>query len=260
MAKYETKLEQSIRAAREKKDLLLMTHIVLGYPSFDDSLRVVEDMVKAGVDLMELQIPFSEPMADGPVILKANSEALKAGATVEQSFAMAERITREFDIPFLFMTYYNILFCQGVDEFVKRCESIGIQGCIVPDLPPAEGQDYLDAMDAAKLAPVHIFTPHTPEPRMRVLNDNSAGFIYSVARKGVTGKDTAFSDDLADYLSRCRANTDLPLAVGFGVKSREDVEFLRGKADIAVVGSETIRVLEQDGVSAVRPFIETLVA
>ena len=130
MAKYETKLEQSIRAAREKKDLLLMTHIVLGYPSFDDSLRVVEDMVKAGVDLMELQIPFSEPMADGPVILKANSEALKAGATVEQSFAMAERITREFDIPFLFMTYYNILFCQGVDEFVKRCESIGIQGCI----------------------------------------------------------------------------------------------------------------------------------
>ena len=95
---------------------------------------------------------------------------------------------------------------------------------------------------------------------MRVLNDNSAGFIYSVARKGVTGKDTAFSDDLADYLSRCRTNTDLPLAVGFGVKSREDVEFLRGKADIAVVGSETIRVLEQDGVSAVRPFIETLVA
>ena len=260
MAKYATKLEQSIRSAREKKELLLMTHIVLGYPNFDDSLRVVEDMVRAGVDLMELQIPFSEPMADGPVILKANSEALKAGATVEQSFEMAERMTREFDIPFLFMTYYNILFCQGVSEFVKRCESIGIQGCIVPDLPPAEGQDYLDAMDAAKLAPVHIFTPNTPEPRMRILNDNSAGFIYSVARKGVTGKDTAFSDDLADYLSRCRANTDLPLAVGFGVKSREDVDFLRGKADIAVVGSETIRVLEQDGVSAVRPFIETLVA
>ncbi len=260
MARYETKLEQSIRAAREKKDLLLMTHIVLGYPSFDDSLRVVEDMVKAGVDLMELQIPFSEPMADGPVILKANAEALKAGATVDQSFEMAERMTREFDIPFLFMTYYNILFCQGVSDFVKRCESIGIQGCIVPDLPPAEGQDYLDAMDAARLAPVHIFTPNTPEPRMRILSDNSAGFIYSVARKGVTGKDTAFSDDLADYLSRCRANTDLPLAVGFGVKSRDDVEFLRGKADIAVVGSETIRVLEQDGVSAVRPFIETLVA
>jgi len=255
-----TKLEQSIRKAREAKDILLMTHIVLGYPSFDDSLRVVEDMVKAGVDLMELQIPFSEPMADGPVILKANAEALKAGATVDQSFEMAEKLTREFDIPFLFMTYYNILFCQGVSAFVERCESIGIQGCIVPDLPPAEGQQYLEAMNKANLAPVHIFTPNTPAPRMRYLNDNSAGFIYAVARKGVTGKDTAFSDELSSYLSECNQNTTLPLAVGFGVKSREDIEFLRGKADIAVVGSETIRVMETEGVAAVKPFIETLVA
>ncbi len=260
MAKQTTKLEQSIRAAREKKDILLMTHIVLGYPNFDDCLRLVEDMVNAGVDLMELQIPFSEPMADGPVILKANAEALKRGATVEQSFEVAEKLTREFDIPFLFMTYYNILFCQGVDEFVNRCSSIGIQGCIVPDLPPSEGQDYLDAMHKAQLAPIHIFTPNTPEPRMKFLSDNSSGFIYSVARKGVTGKDTAFSSELEAYLATCRENTSLPLAVGFGVKSAEDVNFLRGKADIAVVGSETIRVMEKEGVAGVKPFIKTLVA
>lgn len=260
MAECKTRLEQSIREAREKKDLLLMTHIVLGYPDFDASARVVEDMVEAGVDLMELQIPFSEPMADGPVILKANAAALKAGATVEQSFEMAERLAERFDIPFLFMTYYNILFCQGIDTFVERCQSIGIQGCIVPDLPPAEGQDYLDAMRAAKLAPVHIFTPNTPPDRMRTLDQNSEGFVYSVARKGVTGKSTSFSDDLADYLSSCRQNTSLPLAVGFGVKSRDDIEFLRGKADIAVIGSETIRVLETQGVAGVKPFIEELVA
>lgn len=260
MSHHPTKLEQSIRAAREKKDLLLMTHIVLGYPNFDDSLRVVEEMVEAGVDLMELQIPFSEPMADGPVILKANSEALKAGATVEKSFEVAERITREFDIPFLFMTYYNILFCAGLDKFVKRCSDIGIQGCIVPDLPPAEGQDYIDAMGKYQLAPVHIFTPSTPEPRMRFLNDNSAGFIYCVARKGVTGNDTAFSQETSDYLAKCHASTDLPLAVGFGVKSRSDMDFLRGKADIAVVGSETIRVMEREGVAGVKPFIQKLVA
>jgi len=260
MGKPVTKLEQSIRDARAKKDILLMTHIVLGYPSFDDCARVVEDMVNAGVDLMELQIPFSEPMADGPVILKANAEALKSGATVEQSFEMAEKLTKEFDIPFLFMTYYNILFCQGVQSFVDRCKSIGIQGCIVPDLPPSEGQDYLDAMHEAELAPVHIFTPNTPAPRMQFLNDNSSGFIYSVARKGVTGKDTAFSSELEDYLAQCRENTSLPLAVGFGVKSPEDINFLRGKADIAVVGSETIRVMEQQGVAGVKPFIKTLVA
>jgi len=260
MRKNSTSLEQSIRAAREKKDILLMTHIVLGYPSFDDSARMVEDMVAAGVDLMELQIPFSEPMADGPVISRANAESLKAGATVEQSFNIAERLTREFDIPFLFMTYYNILFCQGVDSFVDRCAAIGIQGCIIPDLPPAEGQEYLEAMQRNNLAPVHIFTPNTPEPRMRFLSDNSAGFIYTVARKGVTGKDTAFSQDLEDCLVKCRSHTDLPLAVGFGVKSPEDINFLRGKVDIAVVGTETIRVMEQDGVAAVKPFIETLVA
>ncbi len=260
MAEYATRLEESIRAARQKKDLLLMTHIVLGYPDFDSSARVVEDMVEAGVDLMELQIPFSEPMADGPVILKANAEALKSGATVERSFEMAEWLTQRFDIPFLFMTYYNILFCQGIDKFVSRCQSIGIQGCIVPDLPPAEGQDYLDAMRAARLAPVHIFTPNSTPQRMQFLDQNSEGFIYSVARKGVTGKETSFTDDLADYLSTCRENTSLPLAVGFGVKSREDIEFLTGKADIAVIGSETIRVLETEGVEGVRPFIDALVA
>lgn len=260
MDKHVTKLEQSILDARKKKDILLMTHIVLGYPSFDDCLRLVEDMVNSGVDLMELQIPFSEPMADGPVILRANAEALKSGATVEQSFEMAERLTKEFDIPFLFMTYYNILFCQGVTTFVDRCESIGIQGCIVPDLPPSEGDEYLTAMHKAKLAPIHIFTPNTPEPRMRFLSDNSSGFIYSVARKGVTGKDTAFSSELEEYLAQCRNNTSLPLAVGFGVKSAEDINFLRGKADIAVVGSETIRVMEEQGVDGVKPFIQALVA
>jgi tryptophan synthase alpha chain len=260
MAEQSTALEQYIRDKRKQKDILLMTHIVLGYPSFDDSRRVVEDMVEAGVDLMELQIPFSEPMADGPVILKANAEALKAGATVEQSFELAERLSEEFDIPFLFMTYYNILFCQGVEQFVKRCADIGIQGCIIPDLPPSEGAEYLDAMRAARLSPVHIFTPNTTAPRMQTLDQNSAGFIYTVARKGVTGKDTEFSTDLADYLQTCREHTRLPLAVGFGVKSRGDIDFLRGKADIAVVGSETIRVLEQQGVSGVRPFIESLTA
>ncbi len=260
MRSQTTKLEQSIKAAREKKDILLMTHIVLGYPSFDHCVRVVEDMVKAGVDLMELQIPFSEPMADGPVILRANAEALKAGATVDQSFEVAERLTKEFDIPFLFMTYYNILFCHGVSSFVERSQSIGIQGCIVPDLPPSEGEEYLDAMQKASLAPVHIFTPNTPEDRMQLLSDRSGGFVYTVARKGVTGKDTAFSTELEQYLATCQANTDLPLAVGFGVKAREDIDFLRGKVDIAVVGSETIRVMEQHGVEAVKPFIETLVA
>lgn len=253
-------LEANIRARLEQKDLLLMTHIVLGYPSFEDSLRVVESMVEAGVDLMELQIPFSEPMADGPVILKASSDALAHGARVERSFEMAEKINARFDIPFLFMSYYNILFRRGVDAFTQRMAEIGMQGAIVPDLPPEEGEEYLTAMARHRLSPIHIFTPNGSEERLRLLAEKSAGFVYTVARKGVTGKETTFGGDLGDYLARCRRATDLPLALGFGVKSREDIEFIRGKADIAVVGSETIRVLERDGISGVKPFIESLVA
>ncbi|MCL4168588.1 UNVERIFIED_CONTAM: hypothetical protein GTU68_015646 [Idotea baltica] len=197
-------------------------------------------------------------MADGPVILQANSKALAAGATVEKSIDIAEKITQQFDIPFLFMTYYNILFKYGEHEFAAKMKSIGIQGAIVPDLPPEEGERYLTAMKEHELDPIHIYTPNTSEQRMQQLNDCSSGFIYTVARKGVTGKDTDFSTDLESYLARCRAATDLPLAVGFGVKSKEDVDFLKGKVDIAVVGSETIKVMEREGIDAVKPFIESL--
>ncbi|RVU85637.1 tryptophan synthase subunit alpha [Leucothrix sargassi] len=252
-------LEQYIRDKRKEKELLLMTHIVLGYPSYDDSMRLVETMVESGVDLMELQIPFSEPMADGPVILRANAEALKAGATIEKSLEMAEKITAAFDIPFLFMTYYNILFRNDVTEFVANMKRIGITGAIIPDLPPEEGSEYLAAMEKHELSPIHIFTPNSTEERLRMLGEKSRGFIYTVARKGVTGKDTAFGDDLTEYLDKCRAATDLPLALGFGVKSREDMEFIKGKADIAVVGSESIRVMEEQGVEAVGTFIKGLI-
>ena len=253
-------LEQYIKDRLQQKDLLLMTHIVLGYPSYDDSMRLVEGMVEAGVDLMELQIPFSEPMADGPVILKANAEALKAGATMDKSLEMAEKITAAFDIPFLFMTYYNILFKYGVDDFVAKMKDINIKGAIIPDLPPEEGSDYLQAMQNHVLDPVHIFTPNSPMERKQYLNQHTSGFMYTVARKGVTGKNTQFDAELDGYLAECRQATDLPLALGFGVKTKADYEYIRGKADIAIIGSEAIRVMEDDGVDAVGPYIKSILA
>ncbi len=253
-------LQSYIAQRRQHKSLLLMTHIVLGYPSYDASMRVVEAMVKEGVDLMELQIPFSEPMADGPVILRANAEAISAGATMERSLAMAEKITVAFDIPFLFMTYYNILHSYGITEFVKTMKTLNIRGAIIPDLPPEEGREYLQAMQKYQLDPVHIFTPNSSLARKKYLSQHSSGFMYTVARKGVTGKSTDFGNDLGDYLAACRAATDLPLALGFGVKSKADFEFIRGKADIAVIGSEAIRVIDQNGVEAVGPYIRSILA
>jgi tryptophan synthase alpha chain len=251
-------LEAYLKKQRQKKDILLMTHIVLGYPNFEASMEIVASMVEAGVDLMELQIPFSEPIADGPVILRANQEALASGATVRQCMAFAETVSRRFNIPFLIMTYYNILYKYGVEAFVNDMAAAGLKGAIVPDLPPEEGAAYLGAMERCALAPIFIFAPTTPDTRMATINDVANGFIYCVARKGVTGDDTRFSDSLNAYLKRCRQATGLPLALGFGVKSKEDIDFLTGKVDIAVIGSQTIRLVEENGVGAVGNFIEQL--
>jgi len=251
-------LEDFLKKRLNEKGILLMTHIVLGYPSFEDSFKIIEAMVKAGVDLMELQIPFSEPIADGPVILHANQRSLTGGATVKKCFDFSAKVTRTFDIPFLFMSYYNILFKYGVDRFARKMAEIGLTGAIVPDLPPEEGEDYLVDMERHNLAPIFIFSPATPEERMKYISSYGKGFIYCVARKGVTGANTHFSTELDSYLERCRKSTDLPLALGFGVKGKSDIDFLKGKIDIAVIGSETIRLIDKEGVGAVEGFMKKL--
>lgn len=251
-------LADVIRTKKEKRDILLMTHIVIGYPSFEASMAIVEAMVEAGVDVMELQIPFSEPTADGPVILRANQRSLDAGSTVERCLQFAEECARRFDIPFLLMTYYNILFKYGIDDFAQRMSDGNLTGAIVPDLPPEEAGEYLEAMKSRGLAPVFIYTPTTDDARMQLIADVADGLVYCVARRGVTGSDTHFDAELDGYLGRCRAATDLPLALGFGVKDRADVDYLRGRADLAVIGTQTIRLVEESGVAAVKPFIESL--
>ena len=251
-------VKKYIHERRKTKEILLMTHIVVGYPSLDASMQIVEQMVEAGVDMIELQIPFSEPMADGPVILKANQRSLEAGTTVKQCLEFAEKVVARFNIPFLFMTYYNILYKYGVQSFVEDMAKIGVKGAIVPDLPPEEGAQYIEAMKSKNLCPVYIFSPTTTDERMKYLSTFGKGFIYCMARKGVTGKETHFSNDLDDYLARCRENTELPIAVGFGVKEKADVDYLKGKADIAIIGSQTIRIVDEMGVAAVGDFIRAL--
>lgn len=251
-------LETYLRNRLKQKKILLMTHMVVGYPSMEVSMNLVETMVSAGVDLMELQIPFSEPVADGPVILRANQKALETGTTVERCLAFAADAARRFHIPFLIMTYYNILFKYGVDPFVSRMAKTGLKGAIIPDLPPEEGRAYLKAMTDHELSPVLIFSPTTPFERMRYLGGFADGFVYCVARKGVTGAKTDFTLELDKYLARCREASPLPLAVGFGVKEKADMENLAGKADIAVIGTQILRVMEKDGVHAAGDFIQAL--
>ncbi|HSO19608.1 MAG TPA: tryptophan synthase subunit alpha, partial [Desulfosarcina sp.] len=213
-------LDAYIRSRLKERQILLMTHIVIGYPSMEASMEIVGTMVEAGVDLMELQIPFSEPIADGPVILKANQQALADGVTVAQCLEFGKAAAGRFPIPFLYMTYYNILFKYGVARFAAHMKDAGLHGAIVPDLPPEEADDYLEVMRLHELAPVFIFAPTTSDRRMKTIARAAEGFVYCVARKGVTGDQTDFSQQIGDYLARCRRATDLPLALGFGVKDR----------------------------------------
>lgn len=241
------------------KPILLMTHLVLGYPSLSVNREVIAQMAANGVDCIELQIPFSEPIADGPVILKANQQSLNTGISVEDCFQFGQEMAAAFPaVRFLFMTYYNIVFKYGEEAFLRRTKEIGFCGTIVPDLPPEEGAGYLATSAALELAPIQFFTPTSTDERMREVAALAKGFIYCVARRGVTGHHTAVDDSLGAYLGRCRAATDLPLAVGFGISGREDVTMLQGKADMAVIGTATIKLVDAQGPAAVGPFIAGL--
>jgi tryptophan synthase alpha chain len=251
-------LEEQLRTTLKEKDILLMTHIVLGYPSFDTNREVIRQMVENGVDCIEMQIPFSEPMADGPVILKANQDAIASGTRIEECLSFAKEMTATYSIPFLFMTYYNIIFKYGEEDFFKKASDAGIKGLIIPDLPPEMGKDFFELADIHQISPILIFAPTSTDERMRELDNYSRGFIYCVARRGVTGKKSEFDKRFTEYLQRCRNATSKPIAVGFGIQNKSDISALLGKADIAVIGSKTIRLVDEHGAQAVGPFIAGL--
>ncbi|MBW1740791.1 MAG: tryptophan synthase subunit alpha [Deltaproteobacteria bacterium] len=251
-------LEEYIRQRTKERGILLMAHVVVGYPDLETTFELVKTIVSAGVDLMELQIPFSEPIADGPVILKANQSALAAGTRVDDCFRFAHRVTQTFEIPFLFMTYYNIVFKRGEERFFAEAKEVGIRGAIVPDIPPGEGESYMAAAVSQGVDPIFILSPTTTPDRLAYLAGFGRGFFYCVARKGITGAKTRFSSELEEFLGRCRGVTQLPLALGFGVSEKKDVDFLKGKVEVAVVGSQALRVLNASGVEAVGVFFRGL--
>lgn len=252
------KLEQILRERKASKDILLMTHIVLGYPSFETNREVIKEMVENGVDCIEMQIPFSEPMADGPVILKANQDSLAHGTTIEDCLNFGAEMCATYDIPFLYMTYYNIIYKYGEQRFLDRAAGAGIQGLILPDLPPEEGGTLCTGAKELGMAPIMIYSPTSTVERMAELSGYGAGFIYCTARRGVTGSHSDLDSGFQAYLNRCRQATSLPLAVGFGIQNRGDIEALIGAADIGVVGSQTIKLVDEQGSAAVGPFISQL--
>lgn len=251
-------LEQYLRERKAQKDLLVMTHVVCGYPSFEDNWAELEIMAEFGVDIVELQFPFSEPSADGPLFVRANELALKRGVTPADCFAFMKKVTDHFPFRVLMMGYYNTAFKMGAETFLKRLKDAGGWGYILPDLPVDEARELHALSEKYDLAPVVLMTPTSTERNLRKLGDAARGMIYAVARKGVTGSKTDMGEELDRFLARCRQYTDLPIGVGFGVSGKDDIDFLRGRADMAIIGTAALRAWEEGGAGGLRAFFAQL--
>lgn len=257
--KYGTALESRIRDLRQEREILIASHSVLGYPSFNFNRKAIAELVGAGVEIIELQFPFSEPIADGPVLMHANQEAVKAGTTTAACFDFTQEITSCYSFTlFLVMTYYNILYKFGIERFVERAAGSGVQGIIVPDLPPEESGSFVSVCGHYDVAPIFLVTPLTTQQRMERIASLSQGMLYCVARKGVTGYHTNFSLEFDEYLQRVRTTTTLPVGVGFGVRTAEDVAHLIGKADVAIICSQAIEVAVNQSPEAAGKFLKSI--
>lgn len=238
----------------DKKSIGLIGHTIINYPSPEICREAIKIMVEEGVDLIELQIPFSEPVADGPLFMAANHEALAAGVNLQQCYELMNEVSQKYSIPFVFMTYANVMFKKGFENFVKEAKKAGAKGAIVPDLPIENAEEYLTACQQYDFAAIQVIPPNASQQRITKLARASQGFVYAVARSGVTGKKTQMEQQLLTFIAHIRQHTQLPIAVGFGISSPSDIEFLMPHADYAIIGSQGLRVLKEQGSSGFREF------
>lgn len=258
-----SRIKDTFVRARSEHRVALITYVVPGHPSPDASATVLEAMISGGADIIEIGIPFSDPLADGTTIQRVAFEALQNGMTPHgcMEFARDAR-ARHPDTPFIFMTYLNPVLAYGAEDFARDAAAAGIDGVILTDVPPEEATGMQATFRAAGMDVIFLIAPTSSEERIRVIAEHASGFLYCVSVAGVTGARDRMASDLPDYLARVRRHTDLPLAVGFGVSSREHVESLLGVADGAVVASALMdlvsRTPPEDMEHALRENVETL--
>jgi tryptophan synthase alpha chain len=245
------------KAINKNDKLKIMTHIVAGYPDMETNINVVKAMALSGVDFIEIQIPFSDPMADGPTIMKANSGALRNKFTLEDYFILIARLKQETDIPLLTMSYANIPYTYGIEKFLKQISSSGIDGIILPDLPfDEENDNYLKLAKENNLHAIQVISPGMDEKRLKNILGEASGFVYTTLKVGITGAINEIDMKGLDFLKTIKKYTRLPVAAGFGISSKDHVNKLKGKAEIAIIGSYIIDVYEKEGLEGISRFIK----
>jgi tryptophan synthase alpha chain len=239
MDRIATTFAESRRTGRAR----FVAYLCAGDPDAATSLALARAAIAAGTDLLELGVPFSDPLADGLTNQLAAQRALAAGATQESAFELVEAIRRESDIPIVFYTYYNLIHARGLDAYVERAKAAGVDGLLTLDLPPEEAGPLREACAKVGLRTVFIVAPTTPPARIAKIAAAADGFLYYVSRTGVTGEQSTLAADLGEALGRIRAATDLPVVVGFGISHPDHVRTVAKVADGVVVGSALVNVI-----------------
>jgi len=237
----------------------LINYITVGYPNIEATLKVVPLLADNGCDIVELGIPFSDPLADGVTIQKSSFYALKNGVTTKLCLEIARELSQKVKIPLVFMTYFNPVSCYGLEDFCTACYKSGINGLIIPDLPPDEGSQLEAISRRQELDLIYLLAPTSTEDRIRLVAERSGGFIYLVSVTGVTGARDGLPSDLDKFVAKVRKVATQPLCVGFGISTPEQASQLAKISDGVIVGSRIIQLMEiDDGFTSVVNFVKEL--
>lgn len=250
----EVKILSSFRQGRKA----LIIYVCAGDPSLDATYEAVCALARAGADIVELGVPFSDPLADGPVIQAASQRALSQGTTLEQILRLTYDLRKTLDIPLVLMSYYNPLLRYGLDRFAQDLAKAGGDGVIVPDLPYEEAGPLRASLNKEGLALVPLVAPTTPDDRLREIACQASGFIYCVSLTGVTGPREELPPELPGYLARVRRVTSLPLAIGFGISTPEQARLLAPLGDGIVVGSAIVESLARGGIEKATNLVQAM--
>lgn len=236
-----SRLQSRFAALKQENRAALVTFVTAGDPDYATSLEILKGLPEAGADVIELGMPFTDPMADGPAIQLANIRALGNGQNMAKTLQMVREFrTTNQDTPLVLMGYYNPIFCYGVARFVADAKEAGVDGLIVVDLPPEHNDELCDPAQAAGIDFIRLTTPTTDDARLPTVLNGSSGFVYYVSVAGVTGAGAASMDQVEEAVARLRRHTDLPLCIGFGIRTPEHAAEVAKRADGAVVGSALI--------------------
>lgn len=229
---------------RNAGELGIVTYITAGDPSLDATREFVLALVEAGADVIELGVPFSDPLADGPTIQRASERALKSGTTLAGVLELVHRIRQSSEVPLILFSYYNPILQMGLEKFAAAASEAGADGVLATDLTPEESDDYSRILHAHHLDTIFLAAPTSSDERLQKIAASTSGFLYVISRTGVTGAKDSLPDELPVLLRRARHFTDLPIAVGFGISLPGQVSVLGGLADAAVVGSALVSEIE----------------